>query len=60
MTPELDIAERDAVLDSARRERPALIVNAAAYTRVDDAEKEAEAAWPWQRARPREPRRCGA
>jgi dTDP-4-dehydrorhamnose reductase len=41
---ELDIAERDAVLDFARRERPELIVNAAAYTRVDDAEKEVEAA----------------
>lgn len=41
---ELDIAEREQVLEFARRERPALIVNAAAYTRVDDAEKEVEAA----------------
>jgi dTDP-4-dehydrorhamnose reductase len=41
---ELDIADRNAVLEFARRERPALIVNAAAYTRVDDAEKELEAA----------------
>lgn len=42
---ELDIADRDRVLDFARRERPSLIVNAAAYTRVDDAETERDAAF---------------
>jgi dTDP-4-dehydrorhamnose reductase len=41
---ELDIADRDAVFEFARRERPELVINAAAYTRVDDAEKELEAA----------------
>jgi dTDP-4-dehydrorhamnose reductase len=35
---DVDIAERDRVLDFARRERPTLILNAAGYTRVDDAE----------------------
>lgn len=35
---DVDVGERDRVLDFARRERPTLIVNAAAYTRVDDAE----------------------
>jgi dTDP-4-dehydrorhamnose reductase len=35
---ELDIAQRAAVLDFARREQPSLIINAAAYTQVDEAE----------------------
>jgi dTDP-4-dehydrorhamnose reductase len=35
---DLDIADADAVLAFARRERPSLVINAAAYTRVDDAE----------------------
>lgn len=42
---ELDIADRDRVLEFARRERPSLIVNAAAYTKVDDAETQREAAF---------------
>lgn len=35
---EVDVAERAAVAEFVARERPALIVNAVAYTRVDDAE----------------------
>ncbi len=42
---ELDIGERDAVLAFAERERPGLIINAAAYTRVDDAERESALAF---------------
>lgn len=37
---ELDIGDRAGVLAYAERERPELIINAAAYTRVDDAERE--------------------
>jgi dTDP-4-dehydrorhamnose reductase len=41
---DVDIAEPARVLEFARRERPTLILNAAGYTRVDDAEThEAEA-----------------
>jgi len=40
----LDIARRDAVMEAVVRERPALVVNAAAYTAVDRAETEPEAA----------------
>ena len=39
-----DIAERGAVASAIKRERPALVVNAAAYTKVDQAETEIEAA----------------
>ena len=40
----LDIADSDAVLAFAGRERPGLILNAAAYTAVDQAESDAERA----------------
>src|SRR5262245_1483182 len=42
---ELDIGDGELVLDYARREQPAIIINAAAYTRVDDAETDAAAAF---------------
>ncbi len=42
---ELDIADSGAVREFALRERPALILNAAAYTRVDDAETHQEEAF---------------
>jgi len=35
---DVDIAERERVLEFAQKERPTLILNAAGYTRVDDAE----------------------
>ena len=38
--PELDITDASAVLESCRLTRPAVIVNAAAYTAVDQAESE--------------------
>jgi dTDP-4-dehydrorhamnose reductase len=41
---EADIAERVAVEGALARHRPSLVVNAAAYTKVDDAETEVEAA----------------
>lgn len=42
---DLDIADAQAVLSFASRERPELILNAAAYTAVDRAESDAAAAW---------------
>ena len=41
---DLDIGARDAVRDSIGRHRPAVIINAAAYTAVDKAESEPDAA----------------
>jgi dTDP-4-dehydrorhamnose reductase len=41
---ELDLAQADAVREAVRRQRPRLIVNAAAYTAVDRAESEPERA----------------
>ena len=42
--PEADIAERGAVESAIARVKPSLVLNAAAYTKVDLAEKEPEAA----------------
>ena len=42
--PELDITDATSVLDTCREVRPGLIINAAAYTAVDKAETEANAA----------------
>jgi dTDP-4-dehydrorhamnose reductase len=41
----VDIAQRQAVAEAVARERPDIVVNAAAYTAVDRAESEPEAAW---------------
>ena len=41
----IDIADRDTVFATLGRERPDIVVNAAAYTAVDRAESEPEAAW---------------
>lgn len=42
---ELDIADADAVAAVTRRERPDIMINAAAFTWVDRAQREPEAAW---------------
>jgi len=42
---EVDIADRQQVDAAMRRERPGLVINAAAYTAVDRAESEADAAF---------------
>jgi dTDP-4-dehydrorhamnose reductase len=42
--PEIDLAKSDAIADLCREVKPALIVNAAAYTAVDKAESEPELA----------------
>ena len=44
-SPELDITDRDAVLDFFEEEKPDFCINAAAYTAVDLAEKEPEQAF---------------
>jgi len=41
----LDIADREAVFAAVAGERPGIVVNAAAYTAVDRAESERDAAW---------------
>jgi dTDP-4-dehydrorhamnose reductase len=41
----VDITQREAVVASIARERPEIVVNAAAYTAVDRAEAERDAAW---------------
>src|SRR5690242_10102735 len=41
----VDITEPDSVAAAMRRERPDIVINAAAYTAVDRAESEPEAAW---------------
>jgi dTDP-4-dehydrorhamnose reductase len=41
----VDITRRQAVFEAMARERPDIVINAAAYTAVDRAESEAEAAW---------------
>src|SRR5271170_1872080 len=41
----LDIAQREAVAGAVARERPDIVINAAAYTAVDRAESEPDAAW---------------
>lgn len=43
--PALDIARRGAVIAAIARERPDIVINAAAYTAVDRAESEGEIAW---------------
>jgi dTDP-4-dehydrorhamnose reductase len=42
---EIDITEREAVVAAIDRERPDIAINAAAYTAVDRAESERDAAW---------------
>jgi dTDP-4-dehydrorhamnose reductase len=42
---DLDIGDADAVEDTLARERPQLLINAAAYTAVDRAEDDRDAAW---------------
>jgi dTDP-4-dehydrorhamnose reductase len=50
---ELDIADLDAVREVVRMHRPELVVNAAAYNRVDDAEADATAAYRGNAVGPR-------
>lgn len=42
---ELDIAQREPVIATVARERPDIVINAAAYTAVDRAESEPDIAW---------------
>ena len=41
----LDITQREAIFAAVARERPDIVINAAAYTAVDRAESERDAAW---------------
>src|SRR5579863_9491817 len=41
----VDITQREAVAAAVARERPDIVINAAAYTAVDRAESERDAAW---------------
>src|ERR1700693_49405 len=41
----IDITQREAIVAAVAREHPDLVINAAAYTAVDRAESEPEAAW---------------
>jgi dTDP-4-dehydrorhamnose reductase len=41
----LDVAQREAVFAAVARERPDIVINTAAYTAVDRAESEPDAAW---------------
>jgi dTDP-4-dehydrorhamnose reductase len=43
--PEVDFTRTDGLKDLIRRERPAVIINAAAYTAVDKAESETTLSW---------------
>ncbi|HET8553015.1 MAG TPA: dTDP-4-dehydrorhamnose reductase [Gammaproteobacteria bacterium] len=49
---QLDITSAEAVAEAIRREAPSLIINAAAYTAVDKAESESEAAYAGNAAGP--------
>lgn len=48
----LEITRPDAVFEAIARERPDIVINAAAYTAVDRAETEAKAAWAANRDGP--------
>lgn len=43
--PEIDIADEPGVADLLIRQKPELVINCAAFTRVDDCEHRSEAAW---------------
>ena len=42
---DVDITREESIAAAMRRERPDLVINAAAYTAVDRAESEPDAAW---------------
>ncbi|TQE99151.1 MAG: dTDP-4-dehydrorhamnose reductase [Spiribacter salinus] len=55
-----DIEDLDALADTVRRVRPSVIVNAAAWTDVDGAEREPDAAWRLNADAPAVLARCAA